>query len=47
MVLLAHAAEHQAAYVAERILGENSGEYQSGPVPSCVYGGMPSICRML
>jgi len=39
-VLLAHAAEHQAAYVAERILGENSGEYQSGPVPSCVYGGM-------
>lgn len=40
MVLLAHAAEHQAAYVARRILGEDSGEYRSGPVPSCVYGGV-------
>ena len=39
-VLLAHAAEHQAAYVAERILGDNPNEYQSGPVPSCVYGSM-------
>ena len=34
LVLLAHAAEHQAVYVAERILGESAGEYQSGPVPS-------------
>lgn len=40
LVLLAHAAEHQAVYVAERILGGSAGEYQSGPVPSCVYGAM-------
>ncbi|WP_298998070.1 FAD-dependent oxidoreductase [uncultured Desulfovibrio sp.] len=40
LVLLAHAAEHQAVYVAERILGESAEEYQSGPVPSCVYGAM-------
>lgn len=39
-VLLAHAAEHQGVYVAERILGRRPGEYQSGPVPSCVYGAM-------
>ena len=40
-VLLAHAAEHQAAFVARRILGRiPSGEaYVSGPVPSCYYGG--------
>ena len=36
--LLAHAAEHQGAYVARRILGEEAGPYVSGPVPSCVYG---------
>ena len=40
LVLLALAAEHQAVYVAERILGGSAGEYQSGPVPSCVYGAM-------
>lgn len=40
LVLLAHAAEHQSEYVAERILEKCSGEYQSGPVPSCVYGAM-------
>ena len=38
LVLLAHAAEHQAVYVANRILGNCRHEYQSGPVPSCVYG---------
>lgn len=39
LTLLAHAAEHQAAYVARRILGQADGPYESGPVPSCVYGG--------
>lgn len=37
-VLLAHAAEHQAAYVARRIAGQAQGAYASGPVPSCFYG---------
>ena len=39
LTLLAHAAEHQAAYVARHILGETQGDYEPGPVPSCVYGG--------
>lgn len=38
--LLAHAAEHQGAYVARRILGAQGGPYASGPVPSCVYGSL-------
>ena len=38
LTLLAHAAEHQAGYVARRILGREFGAYASGPVPSCVYG---------
>lgn len=38
--LLAHAAEHQAEWVARRIMGRESGPYSSGPVPSCVYGHM-------
>ncbi|MDO5483346.1 MAG: NAD(P)/FAD-dependent oxidoreductase, partial [Desulfovibrionaceae bacterium] len=38
--LLAHAAEHQAAYVARQILGLESGVYESGPVPSCIYGSL-------
>ncbi|QTO39048.1 dihydrolipoyl dehydrogenase family protein [Desulfovibrio desulfuricans] len=38
--LLAHAAEHQGAYVARRIIGAQSGPYASGPVPSCVYGSL-------
>jgi dihydrolipoamide dehydrogenase len=38
MTLLAHAAEHQARYAANRILGRETGEYVSGPVPSCIYG---------
>lgn len=40
LTLLAHAAEHQAAYVARHILGETEGAYAPGPVPSCVYGSM-------
>ncbi len=36
--LLAHAADHQGAYVARRILGREEGPYRSGPVPSCVFG---------
>ncbi|MDR2055537.1 MAG: NAD(P)/FAD-dependent oxidoreductase [Desulfovibrio sp.] len=39
MALLAHAAGHQAAYAAARILGETDREYAAGPVPSCIYGG--------
>lgn len=38
MTLLAHAAEHQGEWVARRILGQEKGEYVSGPVPSCVFG---------
>lgn len=37
-VQLAHAAEHQACYVVRHILGQVSGPYAAGPVPSCVYG---------
>ncbi|MFT4301858.1 MAG: FAD-dependent oxidoreductase, partial [Desulfovibrio sp.] len=40
LTLLAHAAEHQAAYVAKHILGETEDAYTPGPVPSCVYGSM-------
>ena len=40
LTLLAHAAEHQGAYVARHILGAESGPYTPGPVPSCVYGSM-------
>lgn len=40
LVLLAHAAEHQGDYVARHILGEESASYESGPVPSCVYGSL-------
>lgn len=38
VTLLAHAAEHQAEWVAQRILGREKGVYVSGPVPSCVFG---------
>ena len=38
--LLAHAAEHQGAYVARHILGAQAAPYASGPVPSCVYGSL-------
>lgn len=39
-VLLAHAAAHQAAYAARKILGSETGSYKSGPVPACVYGAV-------
>ena len=38
LTLLAHAADHQGAYVARRILGREQGAYVPGPVPSCIYG---------
>lgn len=38
--LLAHAAEHQGAYVARHILGADQGAYDPGPVPSCIYGAL-------
>ena len=38
--LLAHAAEHQGAYVARHILGQQTTPYASGPIPSCVYGSL-------
>lgn len=38
--LLAHAAEHQAMYVVRQILGLDSGAYESGPIPSCIYGNL-------
>ena len=38
LTLLAHAADHQGAYVARRILGHEKGVYVPGPVPSCIYG---------
>lgn len=41
--LLAHAAEHQGGYVARRILGEETGPYVSGPVPSCIYGSTEAM----
>lgn len=40
ITLLAHAAEHQAAYVARRICGREQTPYASGPVPSCIYGSV-------
>lgn len=40
MTLLAHAAEHQAAYVARRICGRAQTPYTPGPVPSCIYGSV-------
>ena len=42
-VLLAHAAEHQGAYVARRILGMEDSPYASGPVPSCIYGSLEAM----
>lgn len=40
MTLLAHAAEHQAAYAARRICGREQTPYTPGPVPSCIYGSV-------
>lgn len=38
--LLAHAAEHQGTYVARHILELEQASYNSGPIPSCVYGSL-------
>jgi dihydrolipoamide dehydrogenase len=43
-MLLAHAASHQAHYVVERLLGRAHGPYDSGPVPSILYGA-PEVFR--
>lgn len=43
-MLLAHAASHQAHYVVERLLGKATGPYESGPVPSILYGA-PEVFR--
>lgn len=44
-MLLAHAASHQAHYVVSRLLGHESGPYDSGPVPSILYGS-PEVMRV-
>lgn len=43
-ILLAHAATHQGAYVAGRILGRTASEYYAGVIPSCIYCH-PAIMR--
>ena len=43
-MLLAHAASHQAHYVVERLLGRTHKPYDSGPVPSILYGA-PEVFR--
>ncbi len=45
IIQLAHAASHQAAYVVNRITGKVSGPYDSGPVPSVLYGA-PEAMRV-
>ena len=44
-IQLAHAASHQARYVAARIAGKTDGPYESGPVPSVLYGA-PEAMRV-
>lgn len=44
-MLLAHAASHQAHYVVERLLDKAKGAYDSGPVPSILYGS-PEVLRV-
>jgi len=44
-MLLAHAASHQAHYVVERLLDHARGAYDSGPVPSILYGS-PEVLRV-
>lgn len=44
-MLLAHAASHQAHYVVERLLNKTRGAYDSGPVPSILYGS-PEVLRV-
>ncbi|WP_147821922.1 dihydrolipoyl dehydrogenase [Salidesulfovibrio onnuriiensis] len=45
IIQLAHAASHQAAYVVKCIAGRVDGPYQSGPVPSVLYGS-PEAMRV-
>lgn len=45
MIQLAHAASHQAHYVACRIAGKIDGPYAPGPVPSVLYGA-PEAMRV-
>ncbi len=44
-MLLAHAASHQAHYVVGRLLDKVKGAYDSGPVPSILYGS-PEVLRV-
>jgi len=44
-IQLAHAAAHQAHYVAARIAGKIDGPYEVGPVPSVLYGA-PEVMRV-
>lgn len=45
MIQLAHAASHQAHYVASRIAEKSNAPYESGPVPSVLYGA-PEVMRV-
>lgn len=44
-IQLAHAASHQAQYVASRIAGKIDAPYESGQVPSILYGA-PEVMRV-
>ncbi|MEF2231192.1 MAG: FAD-dependent oxidoreductase, partial [Pseudodesulfovibrio sp.] len=44
-IQLAHAASHQARYVALRLAGKTDKPYASGPVPSVLYGA-PEVMRV-
>ncbi|MBI9078993.1 MAG: FAD-dependent oxidoreductase [Pseudodesulfovibrio sp.] len=44
-IQLAHAASHQAHYVASRVAGRIDTSYESGPVPSVLYGA-PEVMRV-
>ncbi|CCH48024.1 dihydrolipoyl dehydrogenase family protein [Pseudodesulfovibrio piezophilus] len=45
IIQLAHAASHQAHYVVSRITGKTDLPYESGPVPSVLYGA-PEVMRV-
>lgn len=45
IIQLAHAASHQANYVVARISGKTDAPYDSGPVPSVLYGA-PETMRV-
>ncbi|QJB57335.1 dihydrolipoyl dehydrogenase [Pseudodesulfovibrio sp. zrk46] len=44
-IQLAHAASHQAHYVAARIAGKTDAAYEAGPIPSVLYGS-PEVMRV-